>query len=288
MFDFKILRRLANYSRRFPSLRFLAVGYTSLRCILRGGGVVVLSERALFNSVFEDLGITPKKDLSAYSRELLENTDLQVCWEKAISIYNIKKYTCWQDRIDKLSGNIVLYYAMVRELKPQIIVETGTATGSMTSWLLAALEKNGQGNLISIDIPPKKGILTMDITVEESEIGYYIPESLRHRWDYRIGDAKILLPRILAEKQIDMFVHDSLHTRSHMLFEYAVARCLMRDKTIILSDDILWNQCFDSFAQLFGTRAYAPLSNPNIGCLVNRFDAFELSVGTNIIRTLTV
>ena len=39
------------------------------------------------------------------------------------------KYQNWYDRIFNNQANVLLYYALIRELKPKIIVETGTAQG---------------------------------------------------------------------------------------------------------------------------------------------------------------
>jgi predicted O-methyltransferase YrrM len=277
------IRWWADKCRSEGTLRGVAVEGSAFRSRIRGGGVRFLSEDVLFERILADLGRVPDRLFQDYLEELAAHDDLRRQWEWASAQYGARKYRDWQDRVRSRPGNVVLYYALFRELRPKVIVETGTATGSMTSYMLAALEANGAGRLISIDIPPQAGRLTMDVTVDRSDIGYWIPEALRHRWDYRIGDAKVLLPRVMAEEQVDVFVHDSLHTRTHMLFEYAVARCLMRDGTLIVSDDILWNNAFDDFLALNRLPGYAPLSNPNIGCFVNRFDAFERDVGTAVV-----
>lgn len=70
----------------------------------------------------------------------------------------------------------------------------------------------------------------------------------------------------MIEQPVDVFVHDSLHTRPHRLFDCAVARCLMPEGTVIISDDILWNNAFDDFIPLNELSGYAPVSNPNIRC----------------------
>jgi hypothetical protein len=55
----------------------------------------------------------------------------------------------------------VAWYAVVRALKPQLIVETGIKQGLGSLVLLAALERNagegGSGRLISFDIDPFSG-----------------------------------------------------------------------------------------------------------------------------------
>ena len=278
------IRWWANKLRSNPAWCGPAMRVSAWRATLRHGGVRILPAPALFERILAEMGRAPGVTLSRYVEELVGNDDLRRQWEESVERYDLRKYRDWNHRVRSQPGNVALYYALIREICPQVIVETGTASGSMTSLLLAALEANGEGRLISIDIPPTEGTLTMDLTIDRSDIGFWIPKSLHARWDYRVGDAKVLLPKVMAEQQIDVFVHDSLHTRTHMLFEYAVARCLMPEGSLVVSDDILWNNAFDDFLALNELSGYAPSSNPNIGCFVNRFDSFEKSVGTGIVR----
>lgn len=154
----------------------------------------------------------------------------------------------------------------------------------MTSWMLAALHKNGHGKLISIDIPAVQEKLTMDITVEKGEIGFLIPHEFHGSWELKLGDAKLLLPKILGEYDADIFVHDSLHTRTHMLYEYHVAHALMRPGSIIMSDDILWNTAFFDFVRSNHLMSLGCIANPNIGITTNSFDPYEQKIGVGIIR----
>lgn len=278
------IRWWADKVRSDTSWSSAAVWASDRRATLRRGGVRFLSPEVLFERMLSELDLRPGRGLHDYVEELLTHDSLRRQWEEASHHYNVTKYKDWYHRVGSVPGNVAMYYGLIRALSPEVVVETGTASGSMTSFLLAALEMNGKGKLISIDIPPMEGQLTMNLTIDRSEIGYWIPQEVRHRWEYRVGDAKVLLPKVLAEQPVDVFVHDSLHTRTHMLFEYAVARCLMRDGSLILSDDILWNNAFDDFLALNRLAGYAPLSNPNIGCFVNRFDEFERSIGTEIIH----
>jgi len=68
-----------------------------------------------------------------------------------------------------------LIYALVRALKPNVALEIGGNFGCSTTHILAALEANGTGMLVSYDIDPA------------SYRG--VPEHLRHRLDARIEDA---------------------------------------------------------------------------------------------------
>ncbi|MDP6427366.1 MAG: class I SAM-dependent methyltransferase [Rhodospirillales bacterium] len=188
----------------------------------------------------------------------------------------------WGQILARYVPNVV-FYALAREMKPKVIVETGTSYGGGTMFLLAAIHKNGIGRVLSIDIPPSEGALTMEFSLARSKIGSFIPEFLKAPWEYLEGDAKLLLPRVLAEEDADMFIHDSLHTATHMAFEFAVARALMRHKTLIATDDLLWNIAFDSFLATHQLTGYASIDYPNTGVTVNLFSEEEREIGTGIV-----
>lgn len=145
-------------------------------------------------------------------------------------------------------------YAVTRALGARSVVETGTANGVSSTFLLAALERNGGGRLVSIDLPfgdAGDGALRPFIagtaidTYDSSpvppgkEAGWIVPEALRGRWDLRLGDARDLLPAALTELgTIDLFFHDSLHSEEHMLFELSEAWPYLRPGGVVVADDI--------------------------------------------------
>ena len=236
------------------------------------------SQSSYFQAVLQAAGCPPRQTYEFYQEELRSDPYLRREYLAAIEQKKIpQKHKKYEARFNN-AANVVPYYAYVREAKPDIIVETGTATGSMTSWLLAALTRNGSGKLISVDIPPKAGHLSMNLTVDRAEIGYLIPQEYRSAWHYIEGDARHCLPNVLAEHPTSMFVHDSLHTRTHMLFEYSVARSLLPEGAVIVSDDIMWNNSFFKFVETHHLQGYGCISNPNVGFCVNRFDAFETEI----------
>ena len=104
-------------------------------------------------------------------------------------------------------------YAAVRATKPNIVVETGTAAGASSTFVLAALEKNGRGYMHSIDHSDTS-----------ENVGILIPEELRSRNKLHSGDSLALLPSLLPEiGPIDFFIHDSHHSYDHMMAEYELA-----------------------------------------------------------------
>ena len=123
-------------------------------------------------------------------------------------------------------------YALIKLLRPEVVVETGVGAG-VSSWtILRAMEENGQGRLVSIDLPtPNTELLP--------EVGYLVPTELRHRWDLRIGPAQKALPQTLRELgEIDIFQHDSRHSYSNQLREYLIAWPFIRTDGVLVSDDV--------------------------------------------------
>ncbi|ACR41605.1 O-methyltransferase [Saccharolobus islandicus] len=52
-----------------------------------------------------------------------------------------------------------LIYCLIREIKPQLVIETGVANGISTFLILNAIMKNGNGKLYSIDISKDVGVI---------------------------------------------------------------------------------------------------------------------------------
>jgi Cephalosporin hydroxylase len=132
--------------------------------------------------------------------------------------------------ISPLEGPII--YTIIRYLKPRIVIETGVANGASSTFILSALEKNNFGKLYSIDLPSKELLL-------KEEIGWLVPQSLRHRWELIIGNSRIILPKLLAELgHVDIFLHDSLHTLEHILFELKESYNYIPKGGFLIVDDI--------------------------------------------------
>lgn len=132
-----------------------------------------------------------------------------------------------------------LCYLACRHLRPRVVVETGVAYGVTSAYILQALADNRYGELHSIDLPP----LGKDA---ENHVGYVIPQHLRNRWKLRTGSARNILPQVLRETEnIDVFVHDSLHTYRHMKWEFQSALQALRPGGLLISDDIEVNRAFE-------------------------------------------
>jgi hypothetical protein len=90
-------------------------------------------------------------------------------------------------------GRRLGWYAIVRALQPQLVVETGVHDGLGSALLLRALDLNGSGRLVGFDV--------------DSGSGWLVPERLQSRYELVLGDVRETLPRVLADAHVDFFIH---------------------------------------------------------------------------------
>ena len=139
-----------------------------------------------------------------------------------------------------------LLYLAVRILRPETVVETGTFNGTFSTFILLALRDNGAGRLVSLDLPAYEPIPNaIDHPLPPGrQPGWLIPDALRERFELVLGDARTTLPGVLARSAVDLFLHDSVHTTRHMLFEYRAAWRALREGGLLVSDDIFMTPAF--------------------------------------------
>jgi hypothetical protein len=139
-------------------------------------------------------------------------------------------------------GFVRAVWCLTRHLRPSKVVETGVARGLTTRFILAALERNAHGRLWSIDLPPERW------PELHEQIGVAVPETLRARWVYVRGLSRRRLPRLLSQLgTIELFVHDSKHTKRDLLFELEHAWTSLADTGAIVADDVDLNCGFHTF-----------------------------------------
>jgi len=143
-------------------------------------------------------------------------------------------------------GLVRAVWHSVRHLQPANVVETGVARGFTTRFILEGLERNGAGQLWSIDAPP---LLKPELL---GQVGAAVLDRLHHRWSYIRGSSAQQLPGLLCRLgEIDLFVHDSRHTERNVRFELDQAWAALRPGGILIVDDIDLNRGFSSFTQMF-------------------------------------
>jgi Methyltransferase domain len=154
----------------------------------------------------------------------------------------------------------VYLYSVLRQLRPEVAVETGVANGFSTAFALLALERNGTGRLHSVDLPREVGRDYEEGAFYEgegragipsgSESGWLIPAELKERWTLVLGRTQDELPPLLAGLgTIDSFMHDSEHSFDCMWFEFNEAWPHLREGGVLLSDDVNSTEAFHRFAR---------------------------------------
>jgi len=161
------------------------------------------------------------------------------------------------------AGDFDLYilYVLIKMIKPEVVVETGVASGRSSMAVLLALKENQKGRLYSIDLPlfyegenPETYITHegnqefKGFVPQGKQPGWLIPDDLRERWELILGDSNQELPKLFERfAKVDLFYHDSDHSYETMIFEFRKAWPLIPEGGFLLSDDIKWNNSFEDF-----------------------------------------
>lgn len=145
-------------------------------------------------------------------------------------------------------------YAIVRQVKPSIFVETGVMHGLTSAFILAALDRNGHGRLISIDLPsyPERGPSNRDgyaaVLPRGQQPGWVVAPN--QRWELMLGRSDDLLPKVAAaHSQWDVFSHDSDHSYGVMWNELTFAWPHVRPGGIMIVDNIDTSPAFFDFCR---------------------------------------
>jgi hypothetical protein len=194
------------------------------------------------------------KRLGVYSRsELFEIIELSEfikhSMENVFSDYQLK-YNAGAPTY--FTATLLALYVLIRYVKPDLIIQTGVASGVSSSLILFALDKNAKGKLIDIDLPNRNehgyryydGTIDTVFTPEGMQPGWLVPNKLRKRWDLRLGPSKEILPTI---EKCDIFYHDSEHSYQNMMFEFEWAYAHLSDLGILASDDIHFSRAWSYF-----------------------------------------
>jgi hypothetical protein len=143
------------------------------------------------------------------------------------------------------AGLVRAIWCLIRHLKPGKVVETGVAHGVTSRFILEALERNEDGHLWSIDLPPIE-------RVWQQQVGMAVGDRYAGRWSHIKGSSRRRLPVLLARLgQIDLFIHDSLHSERNVRFELDRAWAALRPGGALVVDDVDANWGFQSFTQTF-------------------------------------
>jgi predicted O-methyltransferase YrrM len=141
----------------------------------------------------------------------------------------------------QMTKELPALYLTVRLIQPDCIIETGVSAGASSTYILRALRDNKKGKLYSIDLPA-------DNLPTGKASGWVVPQYLKSRWALHIGNSKDLLELLMNDLgEIDCFIHDSLHTYEHMIWEFRTAWKYLQPGGLFLSHDVGANDAFFDF-----------------------------------------
>ncbi len=176
-------------------------------------------------------------------------------------------------------------YALTRLLRPTHIVETGVSSGVSSTHFLLGLLDNGSGTLHSIDLPTvqagpvlARGESPVSLPPDRST-GWAVPPELTLGWDLRIGPSQELLPSLVESvPAIDLFLHDDLHTPTHLTFELESIRPKLRPGSVVLADNTKWTgKAFDRFARSIDAEVVRRRDTDLVGLRVPEYGAIPSS-----------
>src|SRR5262249_42220047 len=126
----------------------------------------------------------------------------------------------------------LLTYALTRHLRPNFALESGVGYGITSALVLLAMERNSNGNLLSIDLPPLS-----DPT--GSSTGLTVSSDLRKRWTLRLGSSRRCLPEIVSRSErIDLIISDSANVYTLQRFEFETVWPKLRPSGVALFNNI--------------------------------------------------
>jgi hypothetical protein len=141
------------------------------------------------------------------------------------------------------AGLVRAIWCLTRHLRLKKVIETGVAHGVTSRFILEALARNGDGHLWSIDLPPLE-------RPWRQQVGMAVGNGHSDRWTYIKGSSRRQLPRLLDQLgQIDLFIHDSLHSDRNVRFELDRTWPTLGPNGAVVVDDVDANWAFRSFNQ---------------------------------------
>jgi Methyltransferase domain len=138
-------------------------------------------------------------------------------------------------------GRRMVWYAIVRAVKPDVVVETGVDQGMGAVVLCAALKLNASeghtGQYFGTDINPLAGYFLKGEYAKFGKILY--------------GDS---LKSLETLEKIDLFINDSDHSASYEQAEYEMVRNKLTASAIVLGDNSHVTSKLAEFSMRYGRR----------------------------------
>ena len=161
-------------------------------------------------------------------------------------------------------GAIEFLYGCALALAAERVVETGVAYGWSSLALLAAMQRLGQGHLVSVDMPYVKA-------GNEPWVGIAVPPQLRSHWALiREPDRNGLTKAIASQPKasLDLVHYDSDKSYWGRQWAYPRLWAALRPGGVFISDDIQDNHYFRQFCLELGLSSIViEYDRKFVGCL---------------------
>jgi predicted O-methyltransferase YrrM len=143
-------------------------------------------------------------------------------------------------------GNYILAYFLARNLRPEVMVETGVAAGWTTTALLHAIEKNRAGELLSSDFPYFR------LKNPHLFVGVLAENVSKSNWHLDLRGDSVALPDFvvrLGPNKIGLIHYDS--DKSYRGRKGAIETLLphISEDCVLIMDDIQDNLFFHDFVR---------------------------------------
>ena len=198
----------------------------SIRDICGSNAVVVREPEECISALAGALGLAAPAgaDIARWEGEWADLAD-------ALQVPSRGEYLVEYDVEKKTARSL---YLITRWRQPKVILETGIARGASSYAFLSAVNKNGVGEVFSLDVDEAAGEL--------------VPPELQLAWQKRVVDPKnpktSFLSIIKDVPSIDFFFHDSNHREPWMQFEFAAVIPKLSPGAIMGGDDVDMNAAF--------------------------------------------
>lgn len=175
----------------------------------------------------------PVTEIQKYIHEILNDNHLKK------HIMDIQKHSKFKYKSDTKVrfGRRMGWYAVVRAMKPKVVIETGIDKGLGSCVIASALLKNDEegfkGKYFGTDINPNAG--------------YFFKEPYSHFGKILYGDSIESLTKLQVES-IDLFINDSDHSDLYEANEYETILNKLTNNSIILGDNSHCTTKLEEFA----------------------------------------
>lgn len=181
----------------------------------------------------------PPEEIEAYILEATNDQALSAYLQDAMSLTRRRGAV---QSVKIPFGRRLGWYAMVRTLKPKVVIETGVERGHGSVLLCSALMRNAlegfDGHYYGTDINPCAGWLLGGAYAKFGEILY--------------GDSIQSLKALSVE--IDLFINDSDHSAEYEAEEYQTIKDKLTPRAIILGDNTHVTDKLAKFARANGRK----------------------------------